>query len=79
MTQRLLDQAPDDTARVQLAYTLCFARPPASEELAAAKKFLAATQDKLRAAGKSPDQLAKETWRSYVRVLFRLNEFVYVD
>jgi hypothetical protein len=79
LAQRVLDQATDDTARVQLAYTLCFARSAASEELAAAKKFLASTQARLRASGTPPEQLERETWRSYVRVLFRLNEFVYLD
>jgi hypothetical protein len=34
---------------------------------------------RLTASGKAGDELERETWRSFVSVLFRLNEFVYLD
>ena len=43
------------------------------------KKFLANARAQLRDDGMAAEQIEPETWRAYVRVLFRLNEFVYLD
>ena len=76
---RIVSHGSDDTARVQKAYGLLFARPPAADEITAAQKFLANVRAQLRDDATAPDQIGPEAWRAYVRVLFRLNEFVYLD
>jgi hypothetical protein len=60
-----------DRMRIERAYELLFARAPKTDEIAAAETFLA----RARATEAGPD----EAWPAYVRVLFRLNEFVYLD
>ena len=73
VADRLIDHAREETARVRFAYELLFARPPAAEELAAATTFLNRARQQL---GGGDDA---EAWRAYVRALFRVNEFVYLD
>ena len=71
VAERLLADTSDDTTRIQRAYARLFSRPAAEDEVETARAFLK------RAGAKLGDE--KEAWRSYVRALFRLNEFVYVD
>ena len=71
IADRLLKSASDDSQRVKSAYELLFARPPTADEESAATEFLA------NARRSAPD--ANEAWNAYVRVLLRLNEFVYLD
>ena len=54
-----------DAERIDLAYEMLFARPPTAEEIETGQAYLV----KLGDAG----------WESYVRVLLRTNEFVYVN
>jgi len=77
--ERLLAERSEDSARVQLAYTLAFARPPDADELASAVDFLTTARARLRASGTTDDKLDPQAWQSFVRVLFRLNEFVYLE
>jgi hypothetical protein len=76
---RVTKDAKDDSARLKRAYQLALARLPEASELDGGKKFLAAVREKLRADGMPEDQIQVEAWRAMVRVIFRLNEFVYVD
>jgi hypothetical protein len=76
---RVIKDAKDDTTRLKRAYQLALARLPESAELDGGKKFLASVREKLRADGMAEDQIENEAWRAMVRVVFRLNEFVYVD
>ncbi|MBA3699647.1 MAG: DUF1553 domain-containing protein [Planctomycetes bacterium] len=69
----------DPTARVDALYRTLFARPANKTETTAALNFLDGTRTRLKAAGASNDRLESDTWSSLVRVLFRLNEFVYLD
>lgn len=71
IADRLMKSASDDSQRVKSAYELLFARAPTADEESAATHFLA------NAIRSSPD--ANEAWNAYVRVLLRLNEFVYLD
>ncbi len=76
---RLLASPGDDSARLQLAYALALARPPAADEAAADLAFLGGIRARMRAAGVAESELAREGWHALVRVLLRLNEFVYLD
>ena len=71
ITERVFTAGSDDQARVHFAMRLLFSRPPEPAESDAAARYLEASRKKLG------DE--NEAWRSYVRVLLRLNEFVYVD
>ncbi len=79
VTDRILTHARDDSGRVQTAYELLFARRAVEGELAAANKFLTDARTLLKDDDTSLDQMETETWQAYVRSLFRLNEFVYLD
>jgi hypothetical protein len=64
---RIVDSRSDDADRIKLAYELCFSREPTADELGLGQQYLAKNA--------SP----AEAWKSFVRVLLRTNEFVYVD
>ncbi len=76
---RLVKEAEDDKARLRRAYQVSLARQPGARELDGGGKFLAAVREKLRSDGMPDEQVEAESWGAMVRVLFRLNEFVYVD
>jgi hypothetical protein len=67
---RMLAAEDHDAARIRFAYRHLFGRPPDAEEIAEAAEYVAAAQ----AVDAEPD-----AWAAWVRVMFRLNEFVYVD
>ena len=58
---------------------MLFARLPKSDERRAAESFLNQAREQLRDDSSTPEEREVEAWRAYVRVLFRLNEFVYLD
>ena len=69
--------------RIDHTYLAMFSRPANTEEKIAAKQFL----DQIKDASLAEDQSQEKTreqaelsaWQAYVRVLLRLNEFVYID
>lgn len=69
----------DDSARLEAAYRLALGRPADSMELEGAKRFLSNVRGKYRAGGTPEDQVDAAAWQAMSRVLFRLNEFVYLD
>jgi hypothetical protein len=75
-----LDSIPgDESDRIRHAYALLFSRPAKADEISAGKTFLATAARKLREEQLPADQVGTESRRAYVRALFRLNEFVYLD
>ncbi|MCI0538367.1 MAG: DUF1553 domain-containing protein [Verrucomicrobiales bacterium] len=76
---RVVKDAQADNARLHRACQLALGRLPESAELDGGREFLAAVRDKLRADGMADDQIEPESWHAMARVIFRLNEFVYVD
>ncbi|HET6409480.1 MAG TPA: DUF1553 domain-containing protein, partial [Chthoniobacteraceae bacterium] len=76
---RLIAERPDEGARLQLASELAFCRQAGPDELERARHFLGAARAKLSESDAAPDKLESQTWQAFVRVLFRLNEFVYLD
>ena len=79
VAERITARGSDDAARVRRAYELLFARPASAEELASAQTFLTNARAQLREDGMTSEQVEPETWHAFIRVLFRLNEFVYLD
>ena len=76
--RRVTTESPSAT-RLDHAYRLALARPANKIELEAGGKFLDSVRAKLRAAGTPSDKLEAECWQAMARVIFRLNEFVYLD
>lgn len=71
----LMTESSDDLARLDRAYRLALGRPPNEIEAASAAQFLASARSK---ATSSPERDAGP-WEAMARVIFRLNEFVYLD
>jgi hypothetical protein len=67
LAARLMESRSDDEARIALAYELCFCRPASEDEVTQGLDYL-----------RKIDSPA-EAWKSFVRVLLRSNEFVYLD
>jgi hypothetical protein len=55
--------------RIQLLYRILLARPATDSEVSVGQSYLTKAEE----AG------ASDPWESYIRALFRLNEFVYLD
>ncbi len=79
LAERTLAAPGDDTTRLRMLSERCFARPAEDAELEALQAFLSSTRERLHASGTSAGALEREAWTACVRVLFRLNEFVYLD
>jgi hypothetical protein len=77
--QRIEKEASSEEARVSKAYGLALSRPPTTTEHREAAEFLKSARAALGKGGKSPDEVEREAWQSFARVLFRLNEFCYLD
>jgi hypothetical protein len=65
LAKRLQEARPTDAERIDLAYLLLFARPPTDKERSLGQAYLT--------------KLGNDGWESYVRVLLRENEFVYLN
>jgi Protein of unknown function (DUF1549)/Protein of unknown function (DUF1553)/Planctomycete cytochrome C len=70
---RIVAEVSDDRARLGLAYELALGRPPGDDELIAGLSFLAAAKSKTSAKSET------EAWQAMARVIFRLNELIYLD
>ena len=62
---RRLESLPNDEARLDRAYRLCYGRGPTEAEREITKRFL--------------KDSSRDSWASWIRVMFAANEFIYVD
>jgi hypothetical protein len=76
---RLQKTAADDRGRIELAHVLALGRKPTAAEVAAAEDYLRRYARELETLGVQPGQRRAQAWTSYASVLFRGNEFLYVD
>jgi hypothetical protein len=72
-------QAATDDARLRQAWRHLFSRDADADELQQSRLFLAASVVKELNAGKLPHEAQQAAWEAQIRVLLRLNEFVYLD
>jgi hypothetical protein len=77
--KRLLDDRPDDAARIRWAYVLLFGRPPSGDEETAAQGYLAQVRLKIQADGVPAGHQALSAWQSLAHALFMCSELVYVN
>lgn len=77
---RLIKERDTDDARLNLAFELCFSRPPSDEDHSKAKAFFTQLSEKLKPdSDVSEVDVRRQLWTSFARALFRTNEFLYVD
>ncbi len=76
---RIERTSSDDRGRITSAYELALSRAPTADEMTSAEAFLASVRNTLAGDGTAKDEVERETWRAFARVLFRLNEFCYLD
>ncbi|HET6422791.1 MAG TPA: PSD1 and planctomycete cytochrome C domain-containing protein, partial [Planctomycetaceae bacterium] len=74
---RIRSHSRNVEGRVNHAYELLLARPATVDEMTAANEFLGKATKLLHDDASDPREAI--AWRAYVRALFRLNEFVYLD
>jgi mono/diheme cytochrome c family protein len=77
--ERVLRDRKDDASRLDYACELTLGRPPTDTERAAALSVLTQFREELNTMELPADQVTVQTWSGLARVLFRLNEFLYVD
>ena len=74
LAERLLREAPsDDTARIQRAFQLLFARPATEREVRIGLEFLSTVDSP------GDDKGGPSKWEQYAQVLLGTNEFMYLD
>ena len=76
---RIIAEASTPDLRLQRAAQLILSRPLATDEVEFGKSFLTTVTPKLRESGTPEKETELAAWQSYVRSLFRVNEFVYID
>jgi hypothetical protein len=76
---RLLRETSDPSARLQRAFELALGRPPANHERESAADWFHQCNEQLELSRIPADQREQQAWAAFARVLFRTNEFLYVD
>jgi uncharacterized protein DUF1553 len=79
LAARLCSSRSDDAGRIKLAFELCFSRDPTDDELSLGQTYLAKIRSQSAAAGTKEEPHEAHAWQSFVRLLLRTNEFVYLD
>ncbi|MDE0863683.1 MAG: DUF1553 domain-containing protein [Rubripirellula sp.] len=69
LSSQLQQQATNDEARIMLAYSLLYGRPPTHQELVIANQFL---------APQATQHAATDRWQQYCQVMLSANEFMYI-
>jgi len=76
----LLDaNAEDDQSRVRQAYHTCLGRTASDKELQAATGFIQKFTEVASNSGAQPDAARRDAYTNFCKMLFCLNEFVYLD
>jgi hypothetical protein len=76
---RVLREAPDDRARIDLAYQLALGRRPQPDEFREGLAYLRRCAEMLAKQGPRNGDFRQSAWASYARVLLASNEFMFVD
>ncbi len=76
---RMLRDAGDDGQRLVHMFELVLGRPPTADEQAEAAGWLAGVAVELQSSGTPAEQVQQAAWAGFARVMFRLNEFLYIE
>ena len=77
--ERIRREGNDDPSRIRRAYRLALGREPRAGEVELGQQFLASVRETTSGGEASGKLSEQDAWFAYVRALFRLNEFVYLD
>jgi hypothetical protein len=77
--KQIIKRSGDDRERFAYAYQLALGRKPDESETENAAQFLSGTRAKLLAVKTPESKVDLSAWTAMTRVIFRLNEFVYID
>jgi hypothetical protein len=77
--KRLERETSNDAARLDRAFLLTFARPPTDHEREQTTAWLELLRKQLEMSGIPAAERDQQVWSALARVLFRANEFLYVD
>lgn len=69
----------DDTVRIDKAFKLVLARAPTRDEKERTLAFLEKARAKIQPAKDTKADPEQRVWTSFANVMFRINEFLYVD
>ena len=76
--RRIIDSSDADIQRLSFAFLHALGREPSADEIKGAAVFL--DQTRVDASSNlNPNEANESAWQAMVRVILRLNEFVYVD
>ncbi len=78
LVDRILQLGGSDIDRIQWAWRIMLSRPPEATELEQSLAYLERARQVL-SESTSNDSVDQEAWRSWVRSMFRLNEFIYLE
>ena len=79
LRQELNAKATVTPQELSAPYLLALSRSPTAEETTQAEGFLRSVREAIAKEGKPPNEADQEVWRAFARVVFRLNEFCYLD
>ena len=79
VAERIVRQTNDDASRIAFAFQLLLLRNATNEEAVSSVEFINNAKKLLSEGGVASEEVEREAWQAYVRSLFRLNEFVYLD
>jgi len=79
LAARLIAAKPDESARIGLAYHLCYGRTATPAEKRDAAEFLGKARAAVAAAGMPADRVEGMAWGSLARAILSSNEFLFVD
>jgi hypothetical protein len=77
--KRLLAEGTDNAARLERAFALTLARSPSDVEKSQIAVWLGQLHAEIAMSGIAPAEQNLQIWSALTRVLFRTNEFLYVD
>jgi hypothetical protein len=77
--ERLLRDRPTDETRVDRAFALVLGRAPTTQERDRSLQFLDQARSKVQPVKATKEDPEKRVWTSFAAVMFRINEFLYVD
>jgi regulator of replication initiation timing len=79
VAERIVSSTDDDKSRVAFAFQWLFLRSATPEESSSSVEFIRNAKQLLRDNTVVSEEVELEAWQAFVRSLFRLNEFVYLD
>ena len=76
---RAISAGDDALNRVRWSYQTIFGRPPNSDELDQADRFLAEASAHIAATNSSGKSTTNQAWAAYLRGMISSNEFLFID